>query len=67
MSVYRVLSFKMKLAYQARVEQTSVVDLFFKALQKTLADLRTLSVYKLQKITAIHNIKPTIKNVSLDK
>ena len=56
MSVYRVLSFKMKLAYQARVEQTSVVDLFFKAVQKTLVDLRTLSVCKLQKIASKYNV-----------
>ena len=54
LSYYRVLKFKMKLSYMARVKDTSWTDLFQQAVQKTLVERRIMSVFKLQKIAAQH-------------
>lgn len=42
----------MKLAYIARLKEVEIADLFYNALHKTLTDLKTISVYKLQRIAA---------------
>lgn len=52
--MYKLLKFKMKLSYEARKQQKEIADLFYYALEKTLAELRTLAVYKIQKIAALH-------------
>ena len=54
----------MKIAFHARMEKISVTDLFFKALQKSLNDLRTLSVYKLQKIASQHGASELSKQLN---
>lgn len=42
----------MKLSYQCRLQHIELADLFYNALFRTLLDLRTASVFKVQKIAA---------------
>ena len=51
LSFYRVQKFRMKLSYMARQKQTSIIELWFNALLKSLTELRTVTVFKFQKIS----------------
>jgi hypothetical protein len=46
----------MKLSYIAREKEMEIADLFYQALYQTLKDLRTLAIFKLQKVAALHGL-----------
>ena len=49
---FKMLKLKMKLSYQCWLNQVSIQDIWYNALKATLAQLRCLALYKLQRIAA---------------
>ena len=54
LSQIKFIKAKMKLSYTCRKQQVEMADLFYNALFRTLRDHRTLAVYKIQKLAAMH-------------